>query len=292
MSEPRPWDDLLAAAEADAGPTVRRAHPGTLDKLWWWHRYADITTRALNAPARGGRWPRRLNYVDLFAGPGVLEVGGRRRPGSPMIAAHTKEPFDRMIFCELDGALAAALETRLAAWGAADRSKVLIGDCNDRTSEIAASLGDDALTLAFIDPTGLQFWWESLVALTGGAAVDFLILIPDRMDIVRNLADLLRQDDSRLDVALGPDSGWREEMNALANHSSADVCRAIGRVYQRRLAAELGYLHTATETIRKGSGAGRSLYTILFASRHKLGAKFWRESTKELRQGGGLSFPY
>ena len=290
MSGGPSWHQLNVEAEADRGPTVRRGHPGALDKLFWWYRYADITTRALNGPARAGKWPHRVNYIDLFAGPGVLEVEGRRRPGSPMIASRTREPFDRMIFCELDPANASALSDRLSKWGAAERSEVRVRDCNDEVDRIAGSLGDDSLSLAFIDPTGLQFRWDSLAALTAGAAVDFLILIPDRIDIVRNLKKLVDGEDPRLDSVLGPDSGWREETAALPDQTSAEICKAIGRVYERQLSERLGYLHTATETIRKGSGVGQSLYTILFASRNPLGTDFWRKSVQELRQGGGLPF--
>ena len=282
------WNDLLKLAGADAGPAVRPAHPGTLDKWWWWHRYLDITTKALLSPKRAGQWPHRINYVDLFAGPGVLEVRGDRYPGSPMIAAHTRYPMSRLILCEKDAALADALAERTNSWNAADRAEVFRGDCNDHVAEIAATLDDGALSLAFIDPTGLQFCWDSLVALTEAATVDFLILIPDRMDIVRNLTDLLRPGNDRLDLALGADSEWRTDMAELPNHTSANICKAIAGVYQRRLRDELRFAYSAVETVRSGSGAGRGLYPILFASRHERGIDFWQKSVKKLRQGGSL----
>ena len=288
MTPNQEWKALLRLATADGGPVARPTHSGTLDKLFWWHRYLEITTGALAGPSRRGKWPHRINYLDLFAGPGVLEVDGGRYPGSPMLAAHTPEPFDRMIFCEKDPALAAALSDRLTAWGAADRAEVLIGDCNDHVAALAGTLENEALSLAFIDPTGLQFRWESLVTLTEASKTDFLILIPDRMDIVRNLADLLKPGNSRLDDALGADSGWRTDMAALPNHSGANLCKAIAGVYQRRLRDELGFSHVAVETIRTHSGAGRALYSVLFASRNPLGLDFWNKSVQKPRQGPAL----
>ena len=284
MSPSPEWEELRGRVAADGLP-VRDAHSGTLDKLYWWQLYLWITTRALAAPSRGGQWPHRINYIDMFAGPGILKVEGNLYPGSPMVATHTPHPIDRLVFCEKDPALADALSERLVNWGAMGRSEVIRGDCNDSVLTLAATLTNDALSLAFIDPTGLQFRWESLVALTRASKVDFLILIPDRMDIVRNFSRLSETQHSRLDAALGADSGWREELAAVTNHTSANICKGIADVYRRRLKDRLGFSYTGLETIRSGSGAGRGLYTILFASRNPLGLKFWNECVKEMRKG-------
>ena len=279
------WSELCRRTDDDDGLPTRKTHAGTFLKLWWWHRYVAITTEALVRP---GKWPNHLVYVDLFAGPGVLESRGegRRFPGSPMIAAHTPKPFDRLIFCEQNRRLADACEKRLANWGAADRSIVVCGDCNERIGEIAASILGDSLTLAFVDPTGLHARFETLETLVTDRSVDLLILFADRMDIVRNIERYHDETSPKLDAMLGPQSDWRVQWSKLDNRSPENICRMFNAIYERQLKRWFGYTEFGSEVIRMPSGRG--LYTILFASRHHLGKKFWQESTKTLIDGKRL----
>ena len=283
------WTALEKVAAADQGPTVRETHPGTFEKLSWWHRYCSITTTAMVGKTR----PASLTYLDLFAGPGVLQLkSGERKPGSPMIAAHTKKKFDRMIFCEKDEKLANALRQRLDSWKAGERSTVLVGDCNDLIGDVKAALPPDGLTLAFIDPTGLQFRWDSLTRLTKGTKVDLLILIPDSMDIHRNKEAMLRGDDLRLDAALGPGCDWREKFQNLPTWNRASVCRAVEDLYREQLSSRLGYTHMGSQAISKYAGSKQKLYTILFASRHHLGMRFWKASVEKERQAPRLALEF
>lgn len=279
------WSELCRSAEVDDGLPTRTTHAGTFDKLWWWNRYVSITTAALVGRRT---WPEKLIYVDLFAGPGVLasKAEQRRLPGSPMIAAHTPKPFDRLIFCEQNQRLAAVCEKRLAHWGASDRSIVVRGDCNQRVRDIAASIPPDSLTLAFIDPTGLHARFETLEVLTSGRSVDLLILFADRMDIVRNIERYHDEISPKLDAMLGSQSGWRAEWEKLENRSAENICRMFNAIYKRELRQRLGYTEFGAEVIKMPSGRG--LYTILFASRHHLGKEFWEKSTEKTIRGNRL----
>lgn len=279
------WSELCRLAEVDDGLPTRTTHAGTFDKLWWWNRYVSITTAALVGRRS---WPAKLAYVDLFAGPGILtsKIEERRLPGSPMIAAHAPKPFDRLIFCEQNKRLAAICKKRLDAWGAADQSIVLPGDCNERIGDVAAAIPPDCLTLAFVDPTGLHARFETLEVLTTGRSVDLLILFADRMDIVRNIERYHDEVSPKLDAMLGSRSGWREQWTALENRSAENICRMFNRIYEQELRERLGYTEFGAEVIKMRSGRG--LYTILFASRHPLGKEFWDKSTEKTIRGSRL----
>ena len=180
------WPELCASVKEDDGLPVRNVGPWTEDKLFYWHRYVEITTTAMvDKP----QWSAGLVYVDLFAGPGICRIrdSQKRIPGSVLIAAHAMKPFRRIVACEMDQDLAAACETRLRRTYASSRSTVLVGDCNQLIGRVVDLIPDRALTLAFVDPEGLHARFETLATLTSGRRADLLVLFADRMDIVRNV---------------------------------------------------------------------------------------------------------
>ncbi len=196
------WPELCKLVEEDDGLPVREVRHWTEEKLWFWNRYLEITTSAMvDKP----QWSAGLVYVDLFGGPGVLRLrnSGKRIPGSPLIAAHAPKPFRRILVCELNSELADACRTRLARSPASDRFDVFVGDCNVAIHEIVKNIPDRALTLAFIDPTGLQAHFTTIEKLANCGRVDLLVLFADAYDIVRNLDRYIQQPESPLDLALG-----------------------------------------------------------------------------------------
>ena len=164
--------------------------------------------------------------VDLFAGPGVLTLkgSGTKVPGSPLIAAEAPKPFSKIILCEKDADIADACESRLMARGHGDRCVVVRGNCNQQIEEVCRHIPPKSLTLAFIDPTGLHAKFETVECLAAQRAVDFLILIADGYDIVRNVETYAKQDRSNLDEFLGDGSNWREAFANLPNHEANNIC--------------------------------------------------------------------
>lgn len=279
------WKELCRLAEQDDGLPIRPAHSGSIDKLYWWSRYLTTTS---NAMVGRTKWPTSIVYVDLFAGPGVLEADGTRYPGSPLLAANVEKQFQRLMFCEKDVDLATALTTRLRTSPAADRSIVFVGDCNARIGDVVAAIPQDSLTIAFIDPTGLHASFNTLRALCTGRSVDLLILVPTEMDIHRNLdAYYLPQEWSKLDEVLGERIDWRKRYQELASRTRNRVSRFFLEVYKERLQTQLDYTEFGDEVIRRGK---KAIYRILFASKHPLGLHFWNIASKKQRQGGSLPF--
>ena len=143
------WSQLCKTVKQDDGLPTRPARSWTEDKLWWWNRYLDITTKAL---VGRNKWPFELVYVDLFAGPGVLKhKSGRRIPGSPLVAVQASKPFSKILLCEKDSKLATACEKRARKFATTQTIRVFEGDCNQSIRAVVDEIPNDALTPHFPD---------------------------------------------------------------------------------------------------------------------------------------------
>lgn len=279
------WRELSQLVAEDDGLLTRVVGPWSLDKLWWWNRYVEITTTAMvGHPA----WPAGVVYVDLFCGPGVstLRESGDRCPGSPIIAASAPKAFRRILLCEENEDAASACRERIRRLNAEERTTVFCGDCNERIGEIAAEIPDGALTVAFVDPTGLHADFSTIETLTTNRQVDLLILFADRMDIVRNVELYEQQTDSNLDRVLGPDSDWRSRWQACDSTAPSDVARLFLDIYQDQLRRHLNYEYFGDEVIAKHQNV--PLYRLLYASRHERGLDFWAKITSRERESDRL----
>jgi three-Cys-motif partner protein len=271
------WRELCARVVKEDGLPVREVGAWTEEKLVFWNRYIEITTTAMvDSP----KWSSGLVYVDLFAGPGVckLKESGKRIPGSPLIAAYAPKPFKRILLCEMDSSTARACESRIKATDAFDRCHVFTGDCNEKISEIVRSIPKGALTLAFIDPTGLHAKFEAIAALSRWGRVDLLLLFADAYDIVRNVDAYVQDPNSKLDQVLGPESNWRDHWRGLENRSSKNVRCMFADIYKRQLERHLHYRKFGEKTMCCSRGA---LYRLIYASKHDRGLDFWDKITKK-----------
>ena len=185
------WRELCEKySEPDGLPTWEEAGRWTRDKLYFWKRYVDITTNAMCGERGRQAFPNGVVYVDLFGGAGVCSIKGhpeRRFPGSTMIAAHAPKPFAKIIACETDPSLAVACRIRLGKTSVADRCEVLDGDCNELVDQVVGKIPRRALTLAFIDPKGLNVQFSTVTKLSSNAKVDFVVLFADAIHINRNV---------------------------------------------------------------------------------------------------------
>ncbi|WP_425396691.1 three-Cys-motif partner protein TcmP [Aeoliella sp.] len=275
------WPELCDLVHPDDGLPVRDAGIWTEDKLWYWNRYLEITTSAM---VGNPKWDGGIIYVDLFGGPGVIQIRDSRRriPGSALLAANTPKPFDKLIVCEKDEQLARVCKTRLESAGAGDRSTILVGDCNDLIDEVVAAIPTRALTLAFIDPEGLHIHFQTIEKLAHGRKVDLLVLFADSMDLVRNVAFYAQQSESNLDRFLGSDCDWRTQWQNLPNQSRENVCKLFQEIYQTQLNQKLGYEVFADQVMRSRTTA---IYRVIYASKHPKGLEFWNKISRIDRSG-------
>jgi three-Cys-motif partner protein len=144
-------------------------------------------------------------------------------------------------------------------------------------------LTSSSLTLALIDPNGLDFSFDALQTLTDDRRVDLIYLFPDGMDVRRNLERFLEAD-ARLDNVLGT-TEWRERMkDQLKQYPMLDetgICPGattlILRTFKDQL-AKLGYVEVLSgEEIRFKNRKQAPLYKLVFASKHPRGHEFWKK---------------
>jgi len=267
---PPPEDDGLYI------PTVGKQ---SFDKHYFLMRYIDIFTTAMK-----GKW-KSLHYIDLFAGAGVekLRDTDELRWGSPMIAANAPKQFDRLHLCELDDQKYEALKKKVI--NIRPDSQILKGDANEEIHNIAREISRGTLSLAFLDPYSLQIDFKTLEVLAAKRA-DLIIYFPDRLDVLRNWKHYYYSDPhSKLDRHLGEGSNWRSVLDDAPPNSRAEVLR---KFYVQRLKQKLGYPHVEHERIPI---RGHPLYYLIFCSRSELGAKFWREISRD-KPGGQRTFKY
>jgi len=230
-------------------------------------------------------WPQGLAYVDLFAGPGIctLKESKRRIPGSTLIAANTTKPFGRIIAVEENSVRADACRARLERTLVGKRCHVLTGDCNGLIDEVVSLIPKGSLTLAFIDPTGLHAKFSTVKKLADNARADLVILFADAYDINRNAETYYRGNpDSKLDQVLGPDSGWEGKLDAMGHATSVAKRKLFAKIYREQLRRHLGYEYFSDRVM---SGKQGPLYRLIYASKDKLGLKFWDEALKKDSQG-------
>jgi len=257
------------------GLSVRCVGQWAETKLFYLRRYIDIFTTAMR-----DKW--NLAYVDLFAGPGkcVRRDTGAFLDGSPLIALRTPFPFHSYHFVELNTQCMDALRSRCQTIAIGERVSYYPEDCNDAVDKIRQSLGPRTLALAFIDPTGLQFRFDSLRRLAEGPRVDLIVTFMDHLDIRRNLERVyLKRGNKALDQFLGTDR-WRAPVRSLLAQGQTEAARTrIRDIYLDQLNT-IGYpkeLTSDAESVRVTSDAEAPLYLMLFAAKHKTGIEFWNK---------------
>jgi three-Cys-motif partner protein len=239
-------------------------------KKYYFCRYLDIMTHGV-----GRKWQGKLAYVDLFSGPGCNTVRGSQEEvdGSPVLALNYE--FARYIFVDIPEVLS-CLKKRLAGHPKFSQIAFIEGDCNEVIEEVRFASPADHLTLAFIDPTGLQIRFRTIQRLVQNRSVDLLMTLQFGMGIRRNLNQYIKAESAKLTAFLG-NAEWRKD--ASEGGSASQVLRRIKSRYLHHL-RELGYLPVRDREIDIRNDQNVLLYFIAFASRHPLGGKFWREAIK------------
>lgn len=232
------------------------------------------------------KWNCRI-YVDLFAGPGHSVIKGSRLrvAGSPVIAANTRNPFDRYVFCEENAESLKALRTRIERLGLFSRSSFIHGNCNDRVDEVVAgfprpSTSFKVLTFCFVDPTNLDIRFETIRKLAS-YRTDFLVLLAAGTHGGRNWRHLLARGNHTLNQLFGtPD--WLVRLGE-AKGRIGKFRLFLAHEFARQMVSQLGYLDvpldSRTREVRS-TDKNLRLYYLLFFSKHPLGHKLWDQAQK------------
>ncbi len=254
---------------ASDGLPARDSGAWVQDKKDRVEKYLKIFTKGVSK-----KWGGKLAYVDLFAGPGrnVIREAGEEVDGSPLLALQCD--FGCYVFVDVPEVLA-TLQKRLRNHPKLARISFVEGDCNHVIDDVLRLLLADHLTLAFIDPTGLQIQFDTIRRLVHNRKVDLLMTIQFGMGIQMNLPQYIKSQGDALNGFLG-NSEWRKDVD-----EGGTLFHAGRRILDRYMAQlrALGYLDAKDwEIVRNDKNM--LLYFVIMASRHALGSKFWREVTK------------
>lgn len=250
------------------------------------HYIATSTVAMKNKP-----WRRRF-FVDLQAGPGKNCLVGKNKEcptenpsvflGSPLLALTQGAGFTDYFFVEWDAQLCEALKTRCAPLKDQYRIEIFNDDCNVAVDKIVKhiNLVDrdpysktywTSLTLAFLDPEGLELHWDTVVKLAN-LRTDLLINFSIQ-GLKRNAKKFMNAESgsTEIDRFFGT-TAWREipfkPSGKTPGHEWIEY-------YQSRL-TQLGYKWGTAISVKNRKQA--ELYRLIFASKHELGIEFWEKA--------------
>ena len=283
----RPTHSLYLEPDDD-GLLIGKGHEWTKEKHHYVKRYIDMFTRSMGKKS----W-RNRRYIDLFAECGKLrsEETDDIFLGSPLLALTVTSPFTDCVFVEMDEKKHEALIERCNHVAPPPKIKIFCDDSNQVVDAIVSDINRrdnlyidgewPSINLAFLDPYGLELHWDTVKKLASVKKMD-LIIYYSQMGITRNLADFLASDEQTAADRFFGGVGWKEI--AWPAHrdgkTDAQLHRLLMDYYKANL-EELGYvdLKESPEPIMRQS-KGAPLYRLIFASKHKLGAKLWKEANK------------
>jgi three-Cys-motif partner protein len=257
-------------------PTIR---PHSLEK----YRAISYILKIFSTSMKS-KWNNRV-YIDLFSGAGrsKLESSGIIVPGSPLLALGVEDRFDKYIFCEKKPEFYDVLNQRVSAICEPEKFKIIQGDVNQNAESILEEIpefGKDSSCLSFclVDPYKIgQLNFKTIKDLSS-VFMDFLVLIPSYMDVRRNKAIYLREEDSSISTFVG-DSRWRQGW--LESESKGMKIGLFILDYFGKKMKEIGYLYPGPEdafTIYVDQ-MGVPLYHLYLFSKNQRGVDFWRKTT-------------
>jgi len=267
----------------DDGLFARKSHPNARLKFNALATYLNIMNNAMKS-----KWRHRW-YIDLFSGPGKDKIeekaGDSYELGSPLIALTNGAPNTRLFLNELKPKLHNILQQRVSASPLRDRVTLYNGDANQIVdlicNEIRAQEKKDSslLSVAFLDPEGFELDWTTVEKLGQMRRMDLIITFP-----VGSLSRVIKR--GYLDAVtrfMGTDE-WKKEYDPNKPSSRWQLVE----LYRNRL-SQFGYKlqrifepeHARSEIMVKTS-TDVLIYSLIFASKHDLGIKFWKATTKSV----------
>lgn len=235
------------------------------DKHYYFDRYIDLFVRAMSK-----RWEGNINYIDLFSGPGkcIIRQTGEEVDGSPLIALKYK--FAKYIFVDKSQESIKALKNRCKSRANFGEITFIQNDCNKAVIKIKKLISKNSLNIAFIDPFGLNFKFESYGKLTEDRRIDLIINFPLGTAIKRNM-NKSSYDKAQLDNFLGGKDWKKPNIHNPTTHFIN---------YFKEKLKEIGYQYTGGDIPIKTKKKQVILYYLLFASKNPRGADFWEKIKK------------
>lgn len=244
----------------------------------WWDRKVAVVNYVADLFSRGmkNKWARRA-YIELFAGPGRSWDRHRRVYVTGSAIHAMRFPFTGYVFVDIDPRATMPLEARVNREPNAGMAQVLTLDCNKAAPDVRALLPDDALALAFIDPTAWEIRLDTIADLVQGRRIDLLVTF-HAIRLVR-VAHLNRVD--RVNAFFGTDQ-W---LSIVREAPKYRIVEELAALYNRQLKT-LGYLESFQHRVIFRSTKNSPLYQLVGFSKHERGVDFWAKAAANANESG------
>jgi len=275
--------------DGEDGLSTRQSQDYAKDKLAILKGYLGRFTTAM----KDKNW-RALNYIDLQAGPGKnsFSPSGDILLGSPLLALTTRFAFGNVFLVELGTSEYDALVSRVEASDLSKCVKHYNEDCNVAVDKIVENIKQidqnsrpgvwPCLSLAFLDPEGLEVQWQTVEKLANLQRMDLIINFSTN-GLTRNAGQLIeREEDTVIDRFFGTRE-WRSIYEETRHKGGSVVRRELIDFYLSRLKG-MGYVKTKREEKPIKNKRNVQIYTMIFASKNDLGIKFWNGAVQEVNQ--------
>ncbi len=229
-------------------------------------------------------------YIDGFAGPGEYTAG---EPGSPVIALEAARTHHAnlagelfFIFVEERPDRVANLKARIAALELPKHFKVdvstrnLLHENDQGPQQNGLGTGEDPPTFALIDPFGFSgIPYDLIKRLLGKNKCEVLITV-----MVDSINRWLTHPEEKVRAEIIETFGTEEAINIAFFHGTRD--RALKDLYQRQLQKEAKFVPYFEMRNRDN----RTIYSLFFASNHRLGHLKMKEAMWKVDLMGDFRF--
>ncbi len=252
----------------------------SVEKLGLLRKYLVVYISILKSQS----WCRGYEYIDAFAGTGKPKSREEQRyvDGSPRVALSLTPPFTQYHFVEQESWRVAKLERLRAEF--ADRTITLYhGDCNKILQEQILpqlTFANKKRAIAFVDPFGMQFEWETMKHIAQTRTVEIILNFPVmavNRGVLRQHPEMISEASrQRLNRFWGT-TEWMVDLYAeeetLFGREKTKVAysgKEFGVVFQRRLREIFPQCSTP---ILMTNSKNAPLYCLLFAGHNQTGRK-------------------
>ena len=169
--------------------------------LWSLKKYELVKNYArIFSTSMKNKWDCRV-YIDLYAGAGYSKIRDNSKivQASPLLAIDIPDRFDKYIFCEIDKEKIEALKVRVERDFKDINASYINLDANGSVDNVlnlipAHSKSFKVLCFCFVDVYKASDFNFKTIKRLSQKYMDFLILIPTNMDILRNEKNYTEED--------------------------------------------------------------------------------------------------
>jgi len=266
-------DGLCPNKSQKDGLSLRCIGSWSVDKMEYFRYYAEMFSTGMKY-----KW-QNLYYVDLFSGPGrcIERESLKEFPGSPINALKIKDQFTKYHFVDINKQCISDLKSRI---GKNSRVEYYSGDCNREIIDIVDAIPKFTLSLAIIDPSSLQFSFDSYRKLAE-KKVDLIVNYPIG-PVERAVSSSFNLKSPAMDK-FHPD--WREAFsNEFGSGGKRQNMLNLIKDYKNKICS-LGYVSGDLSDCPVFKNNKNSiLYYLIAFSKHEKGIDFWRKGKERLEK--------